>query len=134
MSEEPEGEEPALESLKGRRRSMRAVLVPETGMPRIRRGLPLLSLGLGLCLRSVCVCVLLRLRVCVSVFLLAEDLQLQEQLLLLEESGVGRVHGRRRLLGLLVRRDVLVVLELLHLRLHIFGLFVPVLVGSLGLL
>jgi len=92
------------------------------------RGLPLLSLGLGLCLRSVCVCVLLRLWVRVSVFLLAEDLQLQEQLLLLEESGVGRVHGRRRLLGLLVRRDVLVVLELLHLRLHIFGLFVPVLV------
>lgn len=37
MSEEPEGEEPALESLKGRSRSMRAVLVPETGMPRIRR-------------------------------------------------------------------------------------------------
>lgn len=37
MSEEAEGEEPALESLKGRRRSMRAVFVPETGMPRIRR-------------------------------------------------------------------------------------------------
>lgn len=37
MSEEPEGEEPAFESLKGRSRSMRAVLVPETGMPRIRR-------------------------------------------------------------------------------------------------
>lgn len=37
MSEEPEGEEPVLESLKGRRRSIKAVLVPETGMPRIRR-------------------------------------------------------------------------------------------------
>lgn len=37
MSEEPEGEEPALESLKGRRRSIKAVLVPETGMPRIRK-------------------------------------------------------------------------------------------------
>lgn len=37
MSEEPEGEEPALESLKGRRRSIKDVLVPETGMPRIRR-------------------------------------------------------------------------------------------------
>lgn len=37
ISEDPEGEEPVLESLKGRSRSMRAVLVPETGMPRIRR-------------------------------------------------------------------------------------------------
>lgn len=37
MSEEPVGEELAVESLKGRSRSMRAVLVPETGMPRIRR-------------------------------------------------------------------------------------------------
>lgn len=36
MSEEPEGEEPEVESLKGRSRSIRAVLVPETGMPRIR--------------------------------------------------------------------------------------------------
>lgn len=37
MSEEPEGEEPAGESLNGLSRSMRAVLVPETGIPRIRR-------------------------------------------------------------------------------------------------
>lgn len=37
MSEEPEGEEPAGESLKGLSRSIRAVLVPDTGMPRIRR-------------------------------------------------------------------------------------------------
>lgn len=37
MSEEPEGEEPEGESLNGLSRSMRAVLVPETGMPRIRR-------------------------------------------------------------------------------------------------
>lgn len=92
-------------------------------------GLPLLSLDLGLCLWSVCVQLrLLRLWMCVSVFLLAEDLQLQEELLLLEESGVGRVHGRRGLLCLLVRRNVLVVLELLHLWLHIFGLLVTVLV------
>lgn len=37
MSEEPEGEEPVGESLNGLSLSMRAVLVPETGMPRIRR-------------------------------------------------------------------------------------------------
>lgn len=37
MSDEPDGEDPALESLKGRSLSMRAVLVPETGIPRIRR-------------------------------------------------------------------------------------------------
>ena len=65
---------------------------------------------------------------CVGMFLLAEDLQLQEELLLLEESGVGRVHGRRGLLCLLVWRNVLVVLELLHFGLHIFGLLVSVLV------
>lgn len=88
--------------------------------------LPLLSLGLGLCLWSVCV--LLRLWMCVSVFLLAEDLQLQEELLLLEESGVGRVHGRRGFLCLLVWRNVLVVLELLHFWLHIFRLLVSVFV------
>lgn len=91
------------------------------------RGLPLLSLGLRLlCLRMLLG--LLRLRMCVSMFLLAENLQLQEQLLLLEESGVGRVHGRRGLLRLLVRRNVLVVLELLHLWLHIFGLLVSIFV------
>lgn len=85
--------------------------------------LPLLGLGL----RSVLL-VLLRLWMCVRMFLLAEDLELQEELLLLEESGVGRVHGRRRLLSLLIWRNVLVVLELLHLGLHIFGLLVPVFV------
>lgn len=37
MSLEAEGDDPAVESLKGRSRSIRAVLVPETGMPRIRR-------------------------------------------------------------------------------------------------
>ena len=68
-----------------------------------------------------------------SVLLLAEDLQLQEELLLLQQPGVGRVHGRRGLLGLLVGRDVLVVLELLHLGLHVLGLLVPVLVRRLGL-
>lgn len=66
-------------------------------------------------------------------FLLAEDLKLQEQLLLLQESGVGRVHGRRRLLHLLVWRNVLVVLELLYFWLHIFGLLMSVLVRRLGL-
>lgn len=90
---------------------------------------------LSLRLWSVCVLLLLlwRLRVCVSMFLLAQYLQLQEELLLLQESGVGRVHGRRRLLCLLVWRNVLVVLELLHLGLHIFGLLVSVLVWRLGL-
>lgn len=37
MSEDLVGEESTLASLKGRSRSMRAVLVPETGIPRIRR-------------------------------------------------------------------------------------------------
>ena len=55
--------------------------------------------------------------VVVVLLLLAEDLQLQEELLLMEELRVGRVHLRRTLLVcLLVRRDVLVVLEFLHLR------------------
>ena len=65
--------------------------------------------------------------------LLAEDLELQEQLLLLEQPGVSRVHGGRRLLRLLVRRDILVVLELLHLGLGVFGLFVAVLTVAQGL-
>ena len=65
--------------------------------------------------------------------LLAEDLQLQEELLLLEQPGVGRVHGRRGLLRLLVRGDVLVVFELLHLWLGVLGLFVAVLAVAQGL-
>ena len=54
--------------------------------------------------------------VVVVLLLLVEDLQLQEELLLLEDLGVGRVQlGRRLLVSLLVGGDVLVVLELLHL-------------------
>lgn len=65
--------------------------------------------------------------------LLTEDLQLQEQLLLLEQPGVGGIHGRRGLLGLLVRGDVLVIFELLHLWLGVLGLFVAVLTVAQGL-
>lgn len=55
--------------------------------------------------------------VVVMLLLLINNLQLQEELLLLEELRVGRVHLRRALfVGLLVRRDVLVVFELLHLQ------------------
>ena len=54
--------------------------------------------------------------------LLVEDLQLQEELLLLQDLGIGGVHGGRPLVLLLVRGDVLVVLELLHLWLQLLGL------------
>lgn len=55
--------------------------------------------------------------VVVVLLLLINNLQLQEELLLLEELRVGRVHLRWALfVGLLVRRDVLVVFELLHLQ------------------
>ena len=54
--------------------------------------------------------------------LLVEDLQLQEELLLLQDLGVGGVHGRSPLVLLLVRGDILVVLELLHLWLQLLGL------------
>lgn len=55
--------------------------------------------------------------VVVMLLLLINNLQLQEKLLLLEELGVGRVHlGWALFVGLLVRRDVLVVFELLHLQ------------------
>lgn len=46
--------------------------------------------------------------------LLADNLQLEEELLLLQEPSVRRVHGGFTGLMLLVWRDVLVVLELLH--------------------
>lgn len=59
--------------------------------------------------------------------LLTEDLELQEELLLLQEPCIGRIHGRRRLLSFLVRRNVLVILQLLHFRLCLLWLFVPVL-------
>lgn len=52
--------------------------------------------------------------------LLAEDLQLEEELLLLQEPSIRRVHGGFTCLVLLVRRNVLVILELLHSG---FGLF-----------
>ncbi len=68
------------------------------------------------------------------VFLLAEDLQLQEELLLLQETCIRRVHlWRRRFLCLLVRRDVLVVLQLLYFRLDVFGFLVAVLLRHFGL-
>lgn len=107
-------------------------LIAESGLPLLSLSL---RLGLGLRLRSVGMRMLrlLCLRLRMSVFLLAENLQLQEELLLLEESGVGRIHGWRGLLCLLVWRNVLVVLELFDFRLHIFGLLVTVLVGRFRL-
>ena len=64
--------------------------------------------------------------VVVVLLLLADDLQLQEELLLLQELGVGRVHlGRRLALRFLVGGDILVVLQLLHLGLAVFGLLGP---------
>lgn len=78
--------------------------------------------------------VLMGMRV-LLMFLLAEDLQLKEELLLLKQPSVGGVHGwRRRFFCLLVWWDILVVLELLHFGFDIFGLFVAVLVGHFGLL
>ena len=65
--------------------------------------------------------------------LLAEDLELQEELLLLEQPSIGRVHGRRRLLRLLVWGDILVIFQLLHLWLGVLGLFVAVLTVAQGL-
>ena len=54
--------------------------------------------------------------VVVVLLLLVEDLQLQEELLLVEELRVGRVHlGGTLFVRLLVWRDVLVVLQLLDL-------------------
>lgn len=92
-------------------------LVAESGLLLLRLDLRLwhLQMLLGLSLRM-------------CVFLLAENLQLQKELLLLEETGIGGVHGRWRFLCLLVRRNVLVILKLLHFRLHILGLLVTVLV------
>lgn len=51
--------------------------------------------------------------------LLAQDLQLEELLLLLQEAGVGRVHRHFIELLFLVWRNVLMVLQLFHPR---FGL------------
>jgi hypothetical protein len=61
--------------------------------------------------------------VVVLLLLLVEDLQLKEELLLVEDLGVGGVQLRGRLVvGLLVRGDVLVVLQLPHLGLVVLGL------------
>lgn len=51
------------------------------------------------------------------------------------DPGVGGVHGGRPLVLLLVRGDVLVILELLHLRLQLLGLLAALrlLTGRLGL-
>ena len=62
--------------------------------------------------------------------LLAQDLQLQELLLLLQEAGIGRVHGQFTELLLLVRGDVLMVLEFLHPGLGLFALLAAVLVSG----
>ena len=60
--------------------------------------------------------------------LLAQDLQLQEELLLLEQPGVVGVHLRLIPLPLLIWWNVLVVLQLLHPGLGIFALFAAVFV------
>lgn len=86
----------------------------------------LFLLSLNLCLWHLRM--LLGLSLCMCVFLLAENLQLQKELLLLEKTGIGGVHGRWRFLCLLVRGNVLVILKLLHFRLHILGFLVTVLV------
>lgn len=52
----------------------------------------------------------------VAVLLLTEDLKLEEELLLLEDLGVGGVQIEKRPgISLLVRRNVLMVLQLLYL-------------------
>lgn len=64
--------------------------------------------------------------------LLAEDLQLEKELLLLQEPRVRRVHGGFVGLVLLVWGNVLVVLELLHPGLRLFTLLATALLcGSL---
>lgn len=70
---------------------------------------------------------MLMVLVLLLLLLLTEDLELQEELLLLKEPRVGGVHGWRRLLGFLVRRNVLVILKFLHFGLCLLRLFVAVL-------
>lgn len=68
-----------------------------------------------------------------KLLLLAEDLELQELLLLLQEAGVRRVHRHLVELLLLVGRDVLMVLQLLHPRLGLFAPLAAVFIdGQLG--
>lgn len=50
----------------------------------------------------------------VMLLLLTEDLQLEEKLLLLQETGIVCIHGKFNFLMFLVWWDILVVLELLH--------------------
>lgn len=63
--------------------------------------------------------------------LLTEDLQLEEQLLLLQEPSIRGVHWCLGRLLLLVRRNILVVLELLHPGLRLFPLLAAALLGGL---
>lgn len=66
--------------------------------------------------------------VVVVLLLLVDDLQLKEELLLIEEFGVGGVQkGWRVTLGFLIRRDVLMIFQLLYLR-----LIVPHLLSALN--
>lgn len=66
--------------------------------------------------------------VVVVLLLLAQDLQLQEQLLLLEQAGVVGVQLWLALLTFLVRGNVLVVLQLLYPWFGVFAFFATVLV------
>jgi len=72
--------------------------------------------------------------VVVVLLLLAQDLQLQEELLLLKQPGVVGVHLRLVLLPFLIGGDVLVVLQLLYPGLGVFALLAAVfVVGILGM-
>lgn len=65
--------------------------------------------------------------------LLADDLELQELLLLLKKSGVRRVHGGFTVFLLLVWWDVLVVFQLPNPRSGFSTSLVPLVVGLFGL-
>lgn len=55
--------------------------------------------------------------------LLAQDLKVEELLLLLQETGVRRVHWHFTELLLLVGGNILMILQLFHPRLGLFALF-----------
>lgn len=55
--------------------------------------------------------------------LLVQDLKLQELLLLLQETGISRVHQHFMEFLLLVRGDVLMVLQFFHTWFGLFALF-----------
>lgn len=93
------------------------------------------------CVKGVCVCVCVAVLVCGRqvgrvgelLLLLAEDLELQELLLLLQQAGVSRVHRCFIDLPLLVRRNVLMILQLFHSWLCLFGLCAAAFIaGCLG--